>query len=349
MITPALLALIGRTSSGAAPPPVVLSVSPEVADTYAQTITVSGGAFVSGAVVELWQLGALVLSLATTFVNATTLTAITGSVAAGVYDVVVRNPDTQTGSLASGIEVWHPLSSTAGVYLAPGAYDPEGAGPGECRWTDSSGNARHATRGYNNPPAVDGCPSFSAAAMNPILIYGASLADEDQYPGAAICTRRAGTIVTIDVPTEFEADASFYYNGAIVCGQGATPGVGPVSAPNFYRAWGYDDVDYRSAYSDAPATTGVASIVFTRWDDTTLSVKANDAATGSFALSPGGGTAIELGLSYGNIGPDTWIGASYAAAYLYDGVVRLVAGYPATHTDSWCERFRKWAQGRGHV
>ena len=63
-----------------------------------QIITVTGTGFMAGAVVKING-----LNLTTTFISATTLTAVTQATTAGTYDVIVTNTDTGTGTLTNGI------------------------------------------------------------------------------------------------------------------------------------------------------------------------------------------------------------------------------------------------------
>ncbi len=62
------------------------------------TITLLGTNFISGATVKVNG----VSCTGVTFVSANVVTAVTPSASAGTYDVVLKNPDTQTGTLANG-------------------------------------------------------------------------------------------------------------------------------------------------------------------------------------------------------------------------------------------------------
>ena len=79
--------------------PTVSSVSPTSGSTAGGTaVTITGTNFVAGATVSLGGAAATNVSV----VNATSITADTPAHAAGAVDVVVTNPDLQSGTLASG-------------------------------------------------------------------------------------------------------------------------------------------------------------------------------------------------------------------------------------------------------
>jgi DNA-binding protein YbaB len=92
---------IGSLASGFAyaAAPSVSSVSPNNGPAAGGTgVTISGTNFVSGATVTFGGTAATSVVVS----NSTTITATTPAHAAGAVTVVVKNPDTQTGSLASG-------------------------------------------------------------------------------------------------------------------------------------------------------------------------------------------------------------------------------------------------------
>jgi hypothetical protein len=77
-------------------PPTVTSVAPVSGlDTGGTAVTITGTNFVSGATVTFGGTAAT----GVTFVNSTSITATTPAHAAGAVDVVVTNPDTQSGTL----------------------------------------------------------------------------------------------------------------------------------------------------------------------------------------------------------------------------------------------------------
>jgi len=89
----------GFSYGSAPPPPTVTGIAPNSGSTAGGTgVTITGSNFVAGATVALGGVAAT----GVTVVNATTITATTGAHAAGSVDVVVTNPDSQSGTLASG-------------------------------------------------------------------------------------------------------------------------------------------------------------------------------------------------------------------------------------------------------
>ena len=89
----------GFTYSAPAPPPAVSSVTPASGSASGgTTITINGANFQQGAVVSIGGNAAT----GVVFSSATTLAAVTPAHAAGAADVVVRNPDGQTATLANG-------------------------------------------------------------------------------------------------------------------------------------------------------------------------------------------------------------------------------------------------------
>ncbi len=83
-----------------APAPSVTGVNPGFGTTAGGTaITITGSSFVAGATVTLGGSSAVV-----TTVSATSIMATTAAHAAGLVNVVVTNPDTQSGTLTSGYD-----------------------------------------------------------------------------------------------------------------------------------------------------------------------------------------------------------------------------------------------------
>jgi len=125
----------------------IISVQPTSAPNNVETqLTITGIDFEDGAVVSLGGYGNLI----TTFVNTTTLTArLPAGVPAGIYDVVVTNPDASQVTLYGGLNVFTPsptptrtVAPTATYTQAPVTFerplvvvqsyrtDPEAATPG---------------------------------------------------------------------------------------------------------------------------------------------------------------------------------------------------------------------------
>jgi hypothetical protein len=89
----------GYTYSSSPPPPSVSAIAPAFGPAAGGTaVTITGASFVSGATVSIGGVPATGVS----WVNAGKLSATTGAHAAGTANVVVTNPDTQTGTLANG-------------------------------------------------------------------------------------------------------------------------------------------------------------------------------------------------------------------------------------------------------
>ena len=81
------------------PPPTVTSISPTSGTTSGgASVTITGTDFVDGATVTIGGNDATSVTVA----SATSITATTPAHAAGTVDVVVTNPDSQTGTLAGG-------------------------------------------------------------------------------------------------------------------------------------------------------------------------------------------------------------------------------------------------------
>src|SRR5688500_13488928 len=93
----------GSLSNGfvyaSASPPSVSGITPNSGSTAGVTsVTINGSNFVSGATVSIGGTAATNVS----FVNGTTLTATTPAHAAGTVNVVITNPDAQSGTLTNG-------------------------------------------------------------------------------------------------------------------------------------------------------------------------------------------------------------------------------------------------------
>ena len=83
----------------AGPPVTVTGINPNTGPSAGGTaVTIAGTNFQSGAAVTLGGVSAT----SVVFVNTTTLTAVTGAHIGGVVDVVVTNPNSQSGTLPGG-------------------------------------------------------------------------------------------------------------------------------------------------------------------------------------------------------------------------------------------------------
>ena len=108
--------LAGGFTYTAAAAPTITSVAPAAASVAGGTvITITGTGFVSGATVSLGAFAAT----SVTIVNNTTITATTpAQTSSGAVTVGVANPDTQSGSLASGY-TYNPLAAPTVTSVAP--------------------------------------------------------------------------------------------------------------------------------------------------------------------------------------------------------------------------------------
>jgi hypothetical protein len=126
-------------TSPVSPAPTVGAVSPSSGPTAGGTaVTVRGANFVAGATVTIGGTAATVAS-----VTATTITATTPAHAAGAANVVVRNPDGQTGTLTGGFT----FSDTPPVQTPPDRGDlPEDSGS----WPTPATKAVVITHGWKD-------------------------------------------------------------------------------------------------------------------------------------------------------------------------------------------------------
>jgi hypothetical protein len=174
----------GFTYSAGPPPPSVTSISPNTGAASGGTpVTITGASFVSGATVSIGGVAATGVS----FVNATTLTATTGAHAAGLVNVVVTNPDTQTGTLSNGYFYAAAAVSTSLYTVTPcrildtrnanGPYGGPALGGGGARRT------------FNVVAAPCGIPaSAKALSVNLTVTQPAAAGSLALYPGNGIPT-----------------------------------------------------------------------------------------------------------------------------------------------------------------
>jgi hypothetical protein len=116
--------LSGTLSSGYTyvPPPTVTSVAPSSGpDTGGTVVTITGTNFVLGATVTFGGTAPTDMI----FVNSTSIIATTPAHAAGAVDVVVTNPDTQSGTLSNGYTYIAPPPTVTNVTPSSG---PTGGG-----------------------------------------------------------------------------------------------------------------------------------------------------------------------------------------------------------------------------
>jgi hypothetical protein len=99
----------GYSYASAPPAPTVSSITPNSGSTAGGTsVTISGNNFNTGATVSI----GLTAATNVTVVNSTTITAATPGHAAGTVNVVVTNPDTQSGTLVNGFTFTAPGGET---------------------------------------------------------------------------------------------------------------------------------------------------------------------------------------------------------------------------------------------
>jgi uncharacterized repeat protein (TIGR01451 family) len=104
------------TPSAPSPAPTVNAIDPAQGPIAGGTaVTITGTNFVDGCAVTIGGVSATSVS----FSSATTLTAVTPAHAAGAVDVVVTNPDTQTGNLTSGFTYVAPNGSAPVITTHP--------------------------------------------------------------------------------------------------------------------------------------------------------------------------------------------------------------------------------------
>jgi len=136
--------------------PTVTGISPPLGPPAGGTpVTISGTGFQSYATVTIGGVAAT----GVTIINSTTITATTGAHAAGTVNVVVQNPDSQSGTLVNGY--------IYGSCAAPGTPTPSGPGSASSgavytvSWTATSGDNT-----YELQESAD--PGFSIADTTPV-------------------------------------------------------------------------------------------------------------------------------------------------------------------------------------
>ncbi len=179
----------GYTYSAAAAPPTVTAVSPNSGSTAGGTsVTITGTGFAATPTVSFGGAAAT-----RTFVNSTTLTATAPVHAAGLVNVVVTNPDAQSGTLTNGFAYLPPPAATRYFAIAPcrlfdtrNAAGPDAAAPalvaGATRTFDVSGRC--------------GVPETAVSLAVNVTVTGPGAAGELRiFPGNGISpTPPAGAI-----------------------------------------------------------------------------------------------------------------------------------------------------------
>jgi hypothetical protein len=115
----------GSGEGGSSPAPTLTGMSPISGTTSGGTaVTITGTGFLAGATVSLGGTAAT----GVTVVNATLITATTAAHAAATVDVVVTNPDTQSGSLTEGFTYTSGSNSLPTVTAISPSSGPIGGG-----------------------------------------------------------------------------------------------------------------------------------------------------------------------------------------------------------------------------
>ena len=115
------LVLSGTAPSGPLPP-AVFSVTPDSTESGSLPLAITGSGFVSGAAVKLTLAGQPDVIPAVTSITPTTIacTLNTGGMASGLWNIVVTNPDNQSGTLNSAFAVIGTIWSQNFDPTAPG-------------------------------------------------------------------------------------------------------------------------------------------------------------------------------------------------------------------------------------
>lgn len=326
------------TEGAAAPEVISLDLGGVIGTDGGDTVVVTGTGFAAGATVTID--GTPCTSVVVD--SSTQITCDAPALAAGVYDVVVENVDTQdSGASGAGLcEAWDPTEEGPRCLLLPGDYVVTGTQGVDAvgTWTDSSGEGNDAVSygGVNAPAAASGCPDFVEAQAR-FLVVAESVA----AGGSPMATGADGTIVAIAIPDVAAADAADYGNPALVAGDGATPNLAYSDAG--FKFVGYNDgtADYETVVAPGAAAIGAAHIAFVRWGDDIAEARVNGGAFDDVAYAGG--------LSVSNTGTTTEVGRNYAGAAYFDGRIKFIAIFPAALPDATCTKLRSWALRKGYL
>jgi hypothetical protein len=152
-----------------APAPTVTGVAPTSGpDTGGTSVTITGTGFDSG-VTNVTFGGTAATGV--TFVNATTITATTPAHAAGAVDVVVTNPDTQSGTLTNGYTYNLPAPTVTSV--APNSGPDTGGTSVTITGTNFDSGVTNVTFGGTAATGVTFVNSTSITATTPAHAAGA--------------------------------------------------------------------------------------------------------------------------------------------------------------------------------
>ncbi len=164
------------TITSGTPAPTVTGINPNSGSTAGGTpVTITGTNYVTGATASIGGVAAT----GVTVVNSTTITATTGAHAAGTVNVVVTNPDSQSGTLVNG----YTYAGNSFFTMAP------------CRLVDT-----------RNPPGPSGGPAISANSGR-------------TFPVSGLCsipsTAKAVALILVAVAPSDSGDIRLYPAGGI--------------------------------------------------------------------------------------------------------------------------------------
>jgi len=207
----------GYTYSSAPPPPSVSAIAPAYGPVAGGTsVTITGANLVNGATVSIGGVAATGVA----WVSAGSLTATTGAHAAGPSNVVVTNPDTQTGTLTNGYVYGALTSSTKFYTLTPCRILDTRNATGPLGGPALSGGG--AQRTFNVVAATCGIPSSAkSVSVNLTVTQTTAAGSLAVYPGNGAPT---GT-----TSASFAAGMT-RANNAILCL--ATDGTGTIGVEN---------------------------------------------------------------------------------------------------------------------
>jgi hypothetical protein len=310
------------------------------------TIIVSGSNFVNGCTVSFQQMSTEVGVSSLVMFSGGGLTVTTPALPAGVYDIVVINPDTgDSGSSgAAKHESWEPIVENPSLLLMPGDYSMTGTQGVDAAgvWLDSS------TNGYDmaSPPGSTFAPDDDGFG-NPVFTPGYlayltnTAADMSGLVAGNVTSFDNGTVIAFSTPSEKRLEAADYLNTALVAGAGATPNLA-LSSKGF-KCVGYNDSDglYHATYSNK-GRVGAAQLAMIRWDSSVNEVQVNDNAPVSASI-PGSN-----GFSATNMGV-VEVGRNYSGSQPYGGQMSMVAILPAKASDAVIKKFYVWGILTGHL
>lgn len=277
--------------------------------------------------------------------DSTHVSGIPGAHAAGVVDVVVTNATGPSTTGTNLIEYFSPLDLTPTLALFPGDYAVAGTQGVDAvgTWQDSSGNNYDAVSagGVDAPAAhASGVPDFVAAnALH--LVVAQSLGSAGGVP-PDLATLGAGTQINFVEPdlSSGAEDPTAYADAVVSTGDGASAGITYSDAGISWEA--YDEgafANYRRSAA-VGSNTGVKHFAAGRWSGTTWGCFVNGTTEQTV-------TADSAVLSNGNVGPNTYIGRSYAGGRYLDGRVHCMLVYATAISNANVTKIRSWGQQRG--